>query len=225
MHEVRLDVLQELVVVGHYDGRFFRTAEGIDAIGHNPESVYIKAGVGFVENAEHRVQHCHLEYLVALFFAAGEAYVHFPLGKFLLHFEEGHLLFLELQEFAGLELREAFGTPFCIYGGLHESGDGDSGDLNGILETEEKAGPGAFFRGHCKKVLAHEGDAALCNGVSGTAGENRRQGAFACAVGAHHGMDFSGADCEVHPFEDFLVLNACVKVFYLKHITNFSYTV
>ena len=52
-------------------GRF----ERVDARGHNLQRVDVQPGIGFVQDGELRLQHGHLENLVALLFAAGEAFV------------------------------------------------------------------------------------------------------------------------------------------------------
>ena len=51
-------------------------AQRVDAIGHHAQRVDVEAGIGFVEDAERRLQHRHLQDLGALLLAAGEADIH-----------------------------------------------------------------------------------------------------------------------------------------------------
>ena len=48
-------------------------AQGIDAIGDDPQRIDVEAGIGFVENGEARLQKRHLENVHALLLAAREA--------------------------------------------------------------------------------------------------------------------------------------------------------
>ena len=92
-----------MLVVGDDDGGFLRAAKGVHTVGHNLQGIHVEAGVGLVEYAEERVEHGHLEYLVALFLASAETDIHLALGKLSLHSHESHLVFQEFQELACAE--------------------------------------------------------------------------------------------------------------------------
>ena len=55
VYYVRLHVFQQFVVVGDDDGAFFRAAEGVHAIGHNLEGIYVQAAVCLVQDGALRL--------------------------------------------------------------------------------------------------------------------------------------------------------------------------
>ena len=127
-------------------------------------------------------------------------------------------LFLhEFEEVAGFHLGQAVGFALGVHGGLHEGGDGDAGNLDGILEAKEQPCPGALLGGHGQQVLAAEGDGALGDLIAGLAGEHRRQRTLAGAVGAHDGMHLTCADGKVNSLEYFFLADAGVEILDVKH--------
>ena len=75
MNEVGHDEVQKALVMGHKDNASLRAAQGIHALGHHLEGVYIEARISLIENGEGWLQKQHLEDLVAFLFPAGEAFV------------------------------------------------------------------------------------------------------------------------------------------------------
>jgi hypothetical protein len=80
-----------------------------------------------------------------------------------------------------------------LHGGAEEVGDGDAGDLAGVLECEEEAGAGALVGLHREDGLAVEQHITLRDGVVGVAGDGLGEGALAGAVGSHDGVHFAAA--------------------------------
>ena len=78
---VRHDVVEQPLVVRDDEHRPVRAAQGVDAVGDDLQGVDVEAGVGLVEDAQLRLEHGHLEDLVALLLAAGEALVDRPLEQ------------------------------------------------------------------------------------------------------------------------------------------------
>ena len=78
-----------------------------DSLCNEADSVYVEAGVGFIEDGEVWLEHKKLKNFALFAFSAGEAYVEVALCVFRLHVEELHTalqLFLEMEElyaFAG----------------------------------------------------------------------------------------------------------------------------
>ena len=75
MHEVRHDVVEQPLVVRDDEHRVLLAAQRVHAVGDDAQRVDVEAGVGLVEDGELRIEHRHLEDLVALLLAAGEAFV------------------------------------------------------------------------------------------------------------------------------------------------------
>ena len=61
-------------------------AQRVHAVRHQLQRIDIEAGIRFVENRQLRLQHSHLENLIALLLAAGEADVHGTVEQRLIHF-------------------------------------------------------------------------------------------------------------------------------------------
>ena len=64
----------------HAESRPF-AAHGLHAVGHDAQRVDVEARVGLVEHGQLRVEHGHLQDLVALLLAAGEALVQVALTE------------------------------------------------------------------------------------------------------------------------------------------------
>ena len=80
--EVGLDVAQDARVVrDEQDAHVAAARDAVDALGDDLERVDVEAGVGLVEDRDLRLQQLHLQDLVALLLAAGEALVDAALGE------------------------------------------------------------------------------------------------------------------------------------------------
>ena len=97
------DVVQQPLVVRDDQDRPVLAPQGVDAVGDDAQGVDVQAGVGLVEDAQLRLQHRHLEDLVALLLAAGEALVDRPLEQVLVDVQDLQLLLDELEEVRGVE--------------------------------------------------------------------------------------------------------------------------
>jgi hypothetical protein len=201
--DIGLNIVEEALVVGDEEEATVGGAHGVDAAGDNFEGVDVEAGVGLVEDGVFGFQHHELEDLVAFFLATGEALVDGAAGEGAIHLQLVHArveLFVEGDGVDVLALGEA-----GFESGAEEVGVGDAGDFVGVLEGEEEASAGAFIDGHGEDVLAVEGDGAAGDFVLFVAGENFGEGAFAGAIGAHDGVDFTGVDGEGQAVEDLTV--------------------
>ena len=72
----------------------------------------------------------------------------------------------------------------------------DAGDLLGILEGEEHAGPAALVGGPLGDVLTLEQDAAAGDLVGGVAHQDVGEGRLPGPVGSHQGVDLAALDGE-----------------------------
>jgi hypothetical protein len=82
-----------------------------------------------------------------------------------------------------------------------------------VLEGEKEAGAAALIDGHVEDVFAIEQDLAAGDFVVFVTAEDLAEGAFAGAVRAHDGVDFTGVDREVQAFENFAAGDLSVEVF------------
>ena len=85
------------------DLRVVVAPEPVHAVGDDAQRVDVEAGVGLVEDGQSRIKHRHLQNLVALFFAAGEAGVDRALEKVLAQAKLFHLHFHGLEKIHRIE--------------------------------------------------------------------------------------------------------------------------
>ena len=121
------------------------------------ERVDVEAGVGLVEHRDHRLEHRHLQDLVALLLAAREALVQVALLEAVVHAEAlrpRHELHAHLEH--GVVVDALAGGDRLAQEVEHR----DAGDLLGVLEAEEEAQGGALLDRGVGDVGAAEQDAA-----------------------------------------------------------------
>src|SRR5215470_320288 len=103
MDAVGLDVFEEPLIVRDEDDRALGVAQAVDAGRHHAERIDVEAAVGLVEDGELRLEHRHLEDLVALLLTAGEAHVDGALQQILTDLQQLELGAHDLEELAGVE--------------------------------------------------------------------------------------------------------------------------
>src|SRR6056300_604417 len=137
MHEVRLYIIQETLVVRDDYDRIICSAKFVYTTGDYAQSVDIKTRISLIEDCQFWLQHCHLENFIALFLTPGKtfvqtaaevAFVHLQKGGFLAHFSE-HLT----------RLHGLFTASFAAFidGSFNEVAYTHPGDFYRILETQE----------------------------------------------------------------------------------------
>ena len=118
------------------------------------QRVDVEAGVGLVEHRDVGFQHRHLQHLVALLLAAGEALVEVALLEAVVHAEPLRPLH-ELH--AHLEHREVVDALAPRHRLAQEVEHRDARDLLGVLEAEEEAPGGALVGGQGGDVARRRG--------------------------------------------------------------------
>ena len=200
VHAVGRQLAEQALVVGdEHDAEAGPVlADLLDAAGHRAQGVDVEAGVGLVEDGQLGLEDGHLQDLVALLLAAGEALVEVAVGEGRVHAEPLHPVHdgqaqLEHGQVDALAGRQRL---------AQELDDRDAGDLLGVLEGEEHAGLGPHLGGPVGDVVAlvedaPAGDLVLRVGQQGV-GERR----LARAVGAHDGVHLAGLHDQVDAPED-----------------------
>ena len=61
------------------------TAHRVNTIGNSLQRINIKAAIGFVENCQARLKHCHLQHLIALLLPARKPDIQRPLEHIVIH--------------------------------------------------------------------------------------------------------------------------------------------
>src|SRR6478672_11840054 len=210
VHELRLDVVQDPLVVGddqraHADLR----VQLVDALGDGAQGVDVEARVGLVEDGDLGLEHRHLQDLAALLLAAGEAVVEVAGRELAVHVEQ---LGRELE--IGAELLHADRVVLAAGIDRHaqEIRHRHAGDGGRVLEGEEQPGLGPVLRVGLGDVLALEGDLALGDLVAGVAHDRVGQRGLAGPVRAHQRVDLALRHLQVDALEDLAILDADVQV-------------
>ena len=102
------------------------------------QRVDVEAAVGLVEDRQARLQHRHLEDLVALLLAAGEPDIDRALQQIVADLEQLQLGAHRAQELAGVELGLAAVAAAGVERGAQEIHVVHAGDLDRVLEREEQ---------------------------------------------------------------------------------------
>jgi phosphoribosylformylglycinamidine (FGAM) synthase-like amidotransferase family enzyme len=116
VHAVGHDVIEQPLVVSDEQHAAVGRAQRIHAARHDLERVDVESRVRLVEHGERRFEHQHLQDLVALLLAAGESFIDTARQKALVHLHELHLAAHELQEFVGIDLRQAGRLALGVHG-------------------------------------------------------------------------------------------------------------
>ena len=119
------------------DHRALRRAQPVDAIRDDLERVDIEAGIGLVEHRQPRLQHRHLQDLVALLLAAGEADIDRPAQHLLVDAELLGGLAHPLHEVRGGEFGLAAMLALRVERGAQKRHGGDARHFHRILERQE----------------------------------------------------------------------------------------
>ena len=162
----------------------------------------------------------HLEDFVTLLFATAHAVVHAAFTIAFVHFEQVHLFFAELLEIFVAHFGLAEEGALAVERHLQEFHVVHARNFGRVLRADEEAGIGTFVDFHLEQVLAVEfyGTAidmvgAAIDMVGGVACNHFGERAFAGAVRAHDGVDFSRLDLKIDPFQDLgAVFDTCFKV-------------
>ncbi len=118
MYEIRFDIVEQALVVGHQHDRTLGAAHRIDAVGDGFQRIDVETGVGLVENREARLEDRHLQDLVTFLFAARKPLVDAAIQKTLVHAEHRHGLARNFQEVERVHLFEALVLALCVDGRL-----------------------------------------------------------------------------------------------------------
>ena len=171
-------------------------ADLLDAGRDLAQRVDVETGVGLVEHGDVGLEQRHLEHLVALLLAAGEALVEVALLEAVVHAEP---LAPRHDLHAHLEHRVVVDALAPRHRLAQEVEDRDAGDLLGVLEAEEQAPGGPLVGGERGDVLAREEDPAAGDLVDRVAEQRVGQRRLPGAVRAHQGVELAGPTARETP--------------------------
>ena len=127
-----------------HQGAKIRAAHRVDAVGNDFQCVNVQSRVGFVHQCEARLEHQHLQDLIAFFLAARKALVEVAVDPALVPIQYGQ----RLLQFS-VELHELDFLPRAgLNGEAQEVGDGYAGDFDRVLERQIQTFAGALVGFH-----------------------------------------------------------------------------
>src|SRR5215475_1959784 len=217
MHAVRLDIIQQPLVVLHYNDAVVRTSYGADSVSYHPQRIDIEAGIRFVKNREPWLQQHHLEDFIPLLLAAGKTFVHGSLEHRIVQTQSGCTIPRYRHEIHRIE----FGQPPMRANGVHgrpqEIKIAHARNLDRILECEKETVSRSHFRSHCGEIAVFETEFVRHNFIDVTSGENLGKRGFSGAVRTHDRVHFSGIDVQVESSKNFLSVDRNVQISNPQH--------
>ena len=215
MHHVRFDVVQQPLIVRDHDITVFRRPELIHTFRHDTQSVDVQSGVRFIEDAQTRFQHGHLEYLVALLLAAAEPFVHTTARQLIVQLHHFTPFAHQLQELPGRQSREPPVFTPLIHGRAHEIHHTHPRNLHRILEREEQPLMTAVLRTELQQIPPQETYAAPGHLKGRMARKHTAQRTLARPVRPHDGMYLTLIHIEIYTSQNLFPIDTCVQVPYL----------
>ena len=106
---------------------------------------------------------------------------------------------------AELAQTQALAAPL-LQGAADEAGQGDAGDLHGVLEGEENALLGPLVGGLVGDVFPLEEDLTAGDVILGVAHERVAQGGLAGSVGPHEDVGLAGVYIQINAVENLFLL-------------------
>ena len=208
--------------MGDHEERPALVAKRVHARRDEAHRVHVEARIGLVEDAHARLQHRHLQDLVALLLAAREAHIDGPLEHVGVDREVLGLGAHELEEVRGRQLVLPAGLALSVERGAQERHVAHARDLDGVLEREEQPRGGALLGLHPEQVGPVEARGPLGHLVAVAARQHVGERRLARSVGTHDGVDGARVDAQVDAAEDDLVLllELDVEVLDRKHCVS-----
>ena len=220
MHLIRGYVTQNALVVGHHNRRVVRPAEAVHTVCHDAQGVNVQPGVGFIQEGKGGFQQRHLQHFVALFLAAGEAFVDRPTHQFRVDFHLGNLAAEQAVELSGAHLLLAQMDTLGVHRGFEELPRAHAGQFHRILKGQEHSLAGPVFRLHVQEIHTLVHGRSTGDGVFRAAGQGVGQGALAGPVGAHDRVNFARIYGQVHAPQYFLIVDGHPEVLDLEDRRN-----
>src|SRR4029077_4569054 len=215
---VRLDIAEQALIVSNQEDRAVGRALLVDAARHRPQRVDVEAAVGLVEDREARLQHRHLEDLVAFLLAAGKTDIDRALQQILADVQELELGAHRPEKLAGVELGLATITALRVERGAQEIHIVYARDLDRVLEGEKQPLARPLLCRHREEVAAEIGHSALGDLIAVTAGEHRGERALAGTVRPHDRVHLVAIHGKVDAAQDLAAIGEPdMQVRYFEH--------
>ncbi|QTK78264.1 hypothetical protein AT6N2_C0352 [Agrobacterium tumefaciens] len=220
MNAVRHDVIEQALIVGDDDGGAIRRLQRVDAVSHDLQRVDVETAIGFVENAELRLQERHLQDFSALLLTSGETDVERTLQHLHVDLQIAGCFLDAADEIRRRQLGLAARLALLIHRNLEELHGGNTRNFDRILEGKENA------LGRALGGIQFQNAFAVIKNVTGgdfivlTARQDVGQRRLAGTVRPHDGSNLTSGNLQVETLDDlgFGIGDLCVQVDDFKHV-------
>mmetsp|Transcript_28826 Transcript_28826/g.84495 ORF Transcript_28826/g.84495 Transcript_28826/m.84495 type:complete len:268 (-) Transcript_28826:148-951(-) len=216
VHVVRLDVVEEPLVVRDHDDSVIRPTVLVDTLRYFLQGVDVQPRVKLVEDGHGGLEKHHLQDLVALLLAAREALIDVAVEEVSLHGNRLKLLRDEGEELEGAHLLLARSEALFVKSHAEEVCVRDPWNLDGVLEGHEHALLGALLRVQREEVLALVGCRPTGHLVGVVPDESFRQRRLPGAVGSHDGVHLALAHAEVDALKNRNVVHRSAQALHIQ---------
>ena len=179
----------------------------VETLCHDTQGIHIKTRIRFVQYAEGRLQHGHLEYLVTLLLSARETFVHTAVCQFVVQFHYLSPLAHHLQKVRSVQRLQSLCLSLGIQRRTHKVRHRHTRNLHGLLERQKYTCMRTLLGSHRQKVLPVEHNRALGHFVSRMSHNDIRQRALSRPVLSHQGMHLSVLDGQVYSLQNLLTID------------------
>src|SRR5262245_7532347 len=214
---MRLDVIEQPLVMRDEDYGVVFFGQLIDAARDDPQRVDVQSGIGLVKHGQLRFEHGHLQNLVALLLAAGEAFVDRAVDEARVHLDYLQLLADQVVEFQRVELIAPLTLRLFVVSHAQEVGVAHAGNFDRVLKGHEDAQPRPLIGLDIQQVSALVDHFAFGDLVRRMARERLRQRAFARTVRPHDRVDLSSFDRKIESPQNLIAANRDVQIANLQH--------
>src|SRR5581483_9128831 len=174
--------------------------------------ISLLAGIRLVQHRKLRLQHSHLENLVALFLTAGETDIDRASQHLLADAEMACRIAHALHEFRRRQFTLSARLALGVECGAQERHRSDTWNLNGVLEGEKDTLGGTLVRRHFKNALSVKQHVALGDGIFVLSRQYIGECRFSGAVRAHDRRDLTLFDGQRQPIENLLTLDLDMQI-------------
>ena len=214
MHNIRLDIIEQTLIVGNNDCTCFRSFQLVHSFRNNTERINIQTGVCLVENAQTRFQHSHLKNLVPFLLTTGKAFIHRTVSQFIIQLHHRTSLTHQLQKLTGGQRRQTFIFTLLIHSSTHKVHHAHTRDFHRILETKEDSFMATIFGAQLQQILSIKSDRTFCYLKSRITHQYGGKRTFTGTIRSHNSVHLTGIHRQVNTFQYLFAINAGMQVFY-----------
>ena len=156
MNHIRLDVIQQTLIVRDYDSGILRSPQLVHAMRYDTQGIDIQTTIRLIQDRQFRLQHRHLEDLVPLFLSTGETFVHATAGQFIIQLDDRTFLTHQFQEVRSRNRFQTVIFTVLVQRRTHKVHHTDPRDLDRILEAQENTLTATILRRKIQQILTVE---------------------------------------------------------------------